>query len=119
MKLEALQKDAEATRLSEPLDEILGIVDQLIKDTRSLTFDLSPPVLYILGLAAALEWLAEQYQTKYGLKVHFRKQGAGKVKLDKDRDFVLFRCAQELDAFLGQCPKSGIHYTTRQQLMIG
>ena len=23
------------------------------------------------------------------------------------------------DAFLGQCPKSGIHYTTRQQLMIG
>ncbi|OPL12816.1 MAG: hypothetical protein AVO39_03900 [delta proteobacterium MLS_D] len=96
MKLEALQKDAEATRLSEPLDEILGIVDQLIKDTRSLTFDLSPPVLYILGLAAALEWLAEQYQTKYGLRVRFRKQGTGKVKLDKDRDFVLFRCAQEL-----------------------
>lgn len=96
MKLEALQKGAEDTRLSEPLEEIVDIVDQLIRDTRSLTFELSPPILYILGLAAALEWLAEQFQEKYGLKVTFKKQGTGKIKLDRDRDFVLFRCAQEL-----------------------
>ncbi|MDD5475591.1 MAG: PAS domain S-box protein, partial [Syntrophales bacterium] len=96
MKLEAIQKEAEVWGLSEPLEEILEIVDQLIRDTRSLTFDLSPPVLYILGLSAALEWLAEQYQEKYGLKVTFKKQGKRPVDLDKDRAFVLFRCAQEL-----------------------
>jgi PAS domain S-box-containing protein len=96
MKLEALQKEAVSTEHSGPLEEIVGILDQLIRDTRSLTFDLSPPVLYILGLEAALEWLAEQHQEKYGIKISFKKRGSGKEGLDKDRAFVLFRCAQEL-----------------------
>lgn len=96
MKLEALQKETPSAETTESLEDIVGIVDQLIRDTRSLTFDLSPPILYILGLAAALEWLAEQHQEKYGLRVSFKKQGKGLNDLNKDRAFVLFRCAQEL-----------------------
>lgn len=96
MKLEALQKETPSPETTASLEDIVGIVDQLIRDTRSLTFDLSPPILYILGLAAALEWLAEQYQEKYGLRVTFKKQGKGLSDLNKDRAFVLFRCAQEL-----------------------
>ncbi|MCK9273494.1 MAG: PAS domain S-box protein [Syntrophales bacterium] len=96
MKLEALQKDAASTEYSESLEEIVHILDQLISDTRSLTFDLSPPVLYILGLEAALEWLTEQHQEKYGLEIVFNKKGTSKEILTKDRAFVLFRCVQEL-----------------------
>ncbi len=96
MKVEALQKETSATAHSGSLEEIVQLLDQLIRDTRSLTFDLSPPVLYILGLEAALEWLTEQYQEKYGLTIAFKKRGTGKESLDKDRAFVLFRCVQEL-----------------------
>ena len=96
MKLEALQKETVTTSHSDSLEEIVQLLDQLIRDTRSLTFDLSPPVLYILGLEAALEWLTEQYQEKYGMTITFRKRGADKENLDKDRAFVLFRCVQEL-----------------------
>ncbi|MFZ7127826.1 MAG: PAS domain-containing sensor histidine kinase, partial [Desulfobacterales bacterium] len=96
MKLEALQKESSSADHSGSLEEIVQILDQLIKDTRSLTFDLSPPVLYILGLEAALEWLAEQYQEKYGVVIAFKKRGTGKEELDKDKAFVLFRCVQEL-----------------------
>ncbi|MCK9229425.1 MAG: PAS domain S-box protein [Syntrophales bacterium] len=96
MKLEGLQKETGSSKITVSLENIVAIVDQLIRDTRSLTFDLSPPILYILGLAAALEWLAEQYQEKYGLPVTFKKKGKNSAAPDKDRAFVLFRCTQEL-----------------------
>ena len=37
--------------------------------TRSLTIDLSPPVLYELGLKAAVAWLAQEMEKRYNLKV--------------------------------------------------
>ena len=77
MKVEALQKETSATAHSGSLEEIVQLLDQLIRDTRSLTFDLSPPVLYILGLEAALEWLTEQYQEKYGLTIALQEARDG------------------------------------------
>ncbi|TFG38388.1 MAG: hypothetical protein E4H39_00400 [Syntrophobacterales bacterium] len=70
-------------------------MDQLIYDTRSLTLDLSPPVLYILGIEAALEWLAEQFQEKHtlGVALDIEKITAD---LNKDISFFLFRSTQEL-----------------------
>ena len=95
LKLEELRRELSETEFEKSVDEVIEIMDQLIGDTRSLTFDLSPPVLFILGLEAALEWLAEQFQEKHGLKVTFQWKGAGR-KLDKDIAFVLFRSTQEL-----------------------
>ncbi|MBN2254362.1 MAG: PAS domain S-box protein, partial [Deltaproteobacteria bacterium] len=95
IKLEELKRDLLETGFKRPVDEIIAIMDQLIYDTRSLTFELSPPVLFILGLDAALEWLAEQFQEKHGIRVTFQREGAGQ-KLDKDIAFVLFRSTQEL-----------------------
>ncbi len=95
IKLEELKRDLSETGFKKSADEIIEIMDQLIYDTRSLTFELSPPVLFILGLEAALEWLAEQFQEKHGLRVSFQKEG-GSQKLDKDIAFVLFRSTQEL-----------------------
>ncbi len=53
--------------------EIRALVDEAADRTRALTFELSPPVLYELGLEPALEWLAEQYHAKYGIGVQFRR----------------------------------------------
>jgi len=51
----------------EKLQFIQDIVDETVRDVRTLTFELSPPILYELGLGAALEWLAEEFQQKYNL----------------------------------------------------
>lgn len=53
----------------ERLQLIASIVEQTVQDVRTLTFELSPPILYELGLKAALEWLAEDFQKKYSLKI--------------------------------------------------
>jgi signal transduction histidine kinase len=45
-------------------------IDQAIHETRSLTQDLSPQVLYAFGFDAALEWLAENMQERYDLMCH-------------------------------------------------
>ncbi|MDO9043037.1 MAG: CHASE4 domain-containing protein [Desulfocapsaceae bacterium] len=51
------------------LQLIASIVEQTVQDVRTLTFELSPPILYELGLKAALEWLAEDFQKKYSLQI--------------------------------------------------
>ncbi len=53
----------------ESLQLIAGIVDETVQDIRTLTFELSPPILYELGLDAALEWLGEEFLQKYNLIV--------------------------------------------------
>ena len=91
IKLEALQESLSPAQVKD----VIGLVNQLIYETRSLTLDLSPPVLYILGLEAALEWLSEQFQEKHGLHVDFQADKSPK-KLDKDISFFLFRSTREL-----------------------
>jgi PAS domain S-box-containing protein len=48
------------------LDELLH---QAIQESRSLTAQLSPPILYDAGLGPALEWLGRWIEEKYDLKV--------------------------------------------------
>jgi signal transduction histidine kinase len=77
------------------LNEAFNFVDDSIRDLRSLTFDLSPPILYKLGLGPALEWLAEETRKKYGLAVEFQRvEGPGKI--DGRLSSILFQCAREL-----------------------
>ena len=51
------------------LADIDGLVRQSLDASRSLTAELSPPVLYDGGLAAALEWLARKLEESHGLQV--------------------------------------------------
>ncbi len=77
------------------IDEIREMVKQTIQDTRSLTFELSPPVLYELGLVSAIDWLAEQFQLKHGLQCKVESDNKPKP-LSQDFEIVLFRSVREL-----------------------
>jgi PAS domain S-box-containing protein len=81
--------------LIRQIDEIRELVKQTIQDTRSLTFELSPPVLYELGLVAAIDWLAEQFQLKHNLKCTVETDRKPKP-LSQDIKIVLFRSVREL-----------------------
>ena len=79
----------------ENLQQIATIVDQTVQDVRTLTFELSPPVLYELGLNAALEWLAEEFQEKYSLLVAVECAGIPK-SVNPAFLALLFRTIREL-----------------------
>ncbi|MEW6586545.1 MAG: ATP-binding protein, partial [Nitrospirota bacterium] len=62
---------------------------------RSLTFELSPPILYELGFEAAAEWLGEQILKKYNIA--FRLEDDGRPKpLSDDARVLLFLSLREL-----------------------
>jgi PAS domain S-box-containing protein len=84
---------SEANR--KTLGEVLDLVKQAIAGSRSLAYDLSPPILYDLGLEPALDWLAEKLGREYPLVVHFQQSGPA-VALDADVRATLFRAVWEL-----------------------
>jgi signal transduction histidine kinase len=95
IKLGEIQKSWPSSSPSGALIEIKELIDQMIKETRSLTFELSLPVLYELGLEPAIEWLAERNQELYGIPTGFYDDGRPKPLEDSVRVF-LFQSAREL-----------------------
>ncbi len=55
--------------IKNDLDEIRKYIDETIDFTRSLTFELSSPILYQLGLEQALEWLTAHISSKHSIHV--------------------------------------------------
>ena len=77
------------------LKPVQDLIEQAIVDTRSLTFELSPPVLYELGLVPALEWLTRKIQQEHGIQTRFHDDGQPKPVHENFR-VVLFQAAREL-----------------------
>lgn len=76
-------------------DEIRQILDTGIETSRSLAVELRPPVLYELGLAPALKWLAERMKEKHGLTVEATIDPTAEPAQDDIR-IMLFESASEL-----------------------
>ncbi|MBW1855648.1 MAG: sensor histidine kinase, partial [Deltaproteobacteria bacterium] len=95
LKLEVLKKSLSSSDHTRAISEIYEIILQVIKDARSLTLNISPPILYQLGLRAALEWLTEQTSEQYGIMVTFEDDGQEK-DLEDDTKVLLFRAVSEL-----------------------
>ena len=77
------------------LEEVRELIGQTIQYTRSLTVELSPRILVELGLAAAIQALAEGYRTTYGIDVIVEDDGLRK-EADEDTRYMLFRSVREL-----------------------
>jgi signal transduction histidine kinase len=67
----------------------------MILDTQSLTFELSPPVLYELGFEEAIEWLTEQIEERHGLSVSYENDDEPKP-LREEVKILLFHAVREL-----------------------
>jgi PAS domain S-box-containing protein len=96
IKLGSVREEKLPAQLDKLLDEIYEHLDQIIRDIRSLTFDLGSPTLYELGLEAAIrEYLNEEIQQKHGLKTKYEGDTHPKP-LDDDVCAVLYRSVREL-----------------------
>jgi PAS domain S-box-containing protein len=94
-KFEKLQESGFYRSVAKPMEEIRRLIEESIRYTRSLVFELSPPILYDLGFGPAIEWLAEHMQKQYGLEVEVEDDGHPKP-LDNEARVFLFRAVQEL-----------------------
>jgi signal transduction histidine kinase len=95
IKLDSLQDSVSLPDVAESLGEISELVGETIESTRSLTFELSPPVLYELGFEAAVEWLVRQARAQHRLSTEFKNDGRAKP-LEHNVRVLLFQAVREL-----------------------
>ena len=94
-KFEKMQESTLYRSLAKPMEEIRRLIEESIRYTRSLVFELSPPILYDLGFEPAMDWLAEHMQREYDLAVAVEDDEQPKP-LDNEARILLFRAVREL-----------------------
>jgi len=85
--------DAEARQ--EKQQALNVAIDRIINSVRRIASGLRPEVLDEIGLAAAFEWQAREFQRRTGIRCHV-SIAAHFADPDKDRSTALFRIFQEL-----------------------
>lgn len=94
MKLDIAAQSFPSLFAADEFRQINNLLDETIQQTRSVVFDLSPPLLYKLGLPSALCREGKSICQKNGLKFIFNDDNI--PELSDDRKILIFRCVQEL-----------------------
>lgn len=81
--------------VEEPLQRLENALSEAIRVSRSLTVELSPPVLHDAGLAQAMEWLGRWMQERHGLRVQVMADRAAEPADENLREMV-FHATREL-----------------------
>jgi PAS domain S-box-containing protein len=77
------------------LTEAYDLVDQAITQARTLTADISPPVLYELGLGPAIQWLGDRMRDDHALVFEFQGDRQ-RLPISEETRIVLFQAVREL-----------------------
>lgn len=89
LRLDRILRNAGADEQAEDLTYADELVSQAIQTARSLSVDLSPPILRERGLATALDWLARKMYAEHGLTVHLDIQDDAAPDGDGAKHFIV------------------------------
>jgi PAS domain S-box-containing protein len=95
LKLESLLDSSASSEDKCKSDEISRLISLTIENIRSLTFELSSPILYELGFVSAVEWLTENVRKHHGHVTEFHDDGVSKP-IAHDIQVLLFHAVREL-----------------------
>src|SRR5690606_12278092 len=70
-------------RIRQYLQEAGDLIRDSIQEARSLTVELSPPILHHTDLSASFEWLAGWMKSKYELIVHLHLHSNVQIESDQ------------------------------------
>lgn len=79
----------------EAVSTACGILEEAIESTRSLAYELHPPILSQPGIGKALNWLAAEMRKRHGLAIEVRMDQEPPQLPESVRDFI-YEAAREL-----------------------
>lgn len=94
MRLGAMAVELDSGELRQTAGEIEALIGESIQMSRSLSAELSPPVLHQGGLAAGLEWLASWMRDKHAFSVDLAIDS--RPQLPEDVKILVFESVREL-----------------------
>ena len=95
LRLSSLRDTLTAAGEVETLEEIIDMLDSAIEFSRFLTHELANPVLYLVGLEAAVRWLAEQLDKTQNIKVAVNTVG-DLADIQMEMRVLLYKTMREL-----------------------
>ena len=91
MKLDSM---GSSPATAEENAECANLVEECVKEVRTISYLLYPPMLEEMGLASAIPWYLEGFSKRSGIKTSFQvPEDLG--RLSRDAELVLFRVLQE------------------------
>ncbi len=85
----------EEKEAQEKARKMLNYIDNTISLIRRISTELRPPILDDFGLKAAIEWQAEDFQNKTGIKCKLQSDLEEEIALGKEKSISVFRIFQE------------------------
>ncbi|APZ47815.1 hypothetical protein BW723_16590 [Polaribacter reichenbachii] len=95
MKIKELKLRDNLKITHEELNFIEDHISNALANSRKITSELSPPILYQLGIIEALYWLLETIEVKHKIKCEINDY-AKNFKLNDTRSILLYRSIQEI-----------------------
>lgn len=95
LNLGSIRRQTMNEELHDPLDRVDALLSEAIAESRSLTLELSPPILADGGLKPALEWLSRHMEQTCGLLVTLEAEPDAETDSDDVR-MLVFQAVREL-----------------------
>ncbi|HTR81118.1 MAG TPA: histidine kinase [Bacteroidota bacterium] len=76
------------------IEAMTTLIDATIQSIRRIASELRPGILDDLGLIPAIEWSAQEFQFRTGIRCHFSTT-TQEIELDRERSTAIFRILQE------------------------
>jgi signal transduction histidine kinase len=90
-----IAKDYQSLR--SKAESMSDVVSSTVQTVRRIATELRPPILDDLGLAAAVEWQAREFETRAGVSCTVNvSRGLERIEFDQTRSTALFRIFQEI-----------------------
>jgi signal transduction histidine kinase len=109
MRAAMLEQMCATEEAAPQIAELRSLLSSAVADTRSVTFELSPPILYQVGLEAAIRWLGEQAQERHGIQFQMIDDNEPRTLTDDVRT-VLFQSIREI--FANMIKHAQAHHVT-------
>jgi len=95
IKLGELRKRMARSEPETRIEEVRELLDQSLRESRSLISEISPPMLYELGLEPALEWLADHFEARHDLILKVKVDLPAKP-LSRSIEVFVYQAVREL-----------------------
>jgi len=106
IKLGTLKEAVSVEEYRQLSDEVRKLLEQAINSSRSLTFEISPPILYDLGFEAAVQTLCDKFQQQNDFRLKFVTDRKPK-SLSADMGILLYRAVRELLVNIAKHARAG------------
>jgi two-component system sensor histidine kinase UhpB len=94
-KISELNRKIEKSEHKKLISETSNILQDAINETRNITYELSPPVLYELGLVSAISWKLDEIEKSNKIKTSLTDQSKS-YDLDEKEQIIIYRSINEL-----------------------